>query len=374
MSRSRPRRHRRSVSPASATTASARGPAPRGAGERDEAWEAAGELIRRSTRILLICHVSPDGDAIGSLLGLGLGLRALGKTPICACESPIPPIFSFLPGFDTVVNTIETTPANSANPDTALFDLVVGLDCSDVARLGSIYDAGRLAGLPLLNVDHHVTNLYFGDVNLVQPRAASTAEIILTLLERLGVPIDYDKGSLATCLLTGIVTDTLGFRTSSVTPQVMQAAMRLMEAGASLSQVTQYAFHQRPLAELCLLARGLGRLQVEGALAWSEITLADRRTCGDVEDSDAGLAGMLVRTREVHVAAVFIESENNRVEISFRADPGFDVAQLALSLGGGGHPAAAGCSFDGSLGAAQARVLPMMRAILQEQQTMDGKQ
>jgi phosphoesterase RecJ-like protein len=331
-----------------------------------DSTQAAAEIIRRSTRILLVCHLSPDGDAIGSLLGLGLGLRALGKMPTLACESPIPLAFSFLPGFDTIVNTIEATPAGSSNPGAAPFDLVISLDCSDIARLGNIYDAGRLAGLPLLNIDHHITNIHFGDVNLVQPQAASTAEIILALLERLGVPIDYDKGGLATCLLTGIVTDTLGFRTSSVTPQVMQAATRLMEAGASLSQVTHYAFHQRPLAELCLLARGLGRMQAEGALAWSKVTLADHRTCGDVEDGDAGLAGMLVRTKEIHVAAVFVEGENGQVDVSFRADPGFDVAEVALSLGGGGHPAAAGCTVTGSLEAAQARVLPMLRAVLQE--------
>lgn len=332
---------------------------------QDEAWKAAVELIHRSTYILLICHVSPDGDAIGSLLGLGLGLRALKKTPTLACESPIPSKFSFLPGYDAIVNTIDAGP----------FDLVIGLDSSDPARLGSVYDAERLAGVPLINIDHHITNLYFGDVNLVDPNAASAAEMILTLLDHLGVSIGHDGMNpsapavpeIATCLLTGIVTDTLGFRTSSVTPQVMGAAMRLMEAGASLAEVTYHAFNQRPLTELSLLARGLNRMQAEDGLGWSEIMLADRHSCGHQGDGDAGLVGMLVRTREVCMAAVFSEKENNQVEISFRADPGFDVAQLALSLGGGGHPAASGCTIDGSLEAAKARVLPLLRAALDEQ-------
>jgi phosphoesterase RecJ-like protein len=358
---------------------------------QDEAWEAAVELIRRSTRILLICHVSPDGDAIGSLLGLGLGLRALGKTPTLACESPAPPKFSFLPGFDTIVNTIDADPRTKSfglSLRTKPFDLVIGLDCSDKARLGKIYNAdpparqaftrppdttplqegaSGLVGLPLINIDHHITNLYFGDVNLVDHKAASTAEIVLILLDRLGVSTDHDGGSIATCLLTGIVTDTQGFRTSNVTPRVMEAAVRLMEAGASLSEVTHHAFGQRPLVELSLLAQGLSRMQVEGALAWSEITLAARRACGHKGSSDAGLVGMLVRTKEIHMAAVFAEKENSQVEIRFRADPGFDVAQLALSLGGGGHPAASGCTIDGSLEAAKARVLPMLRAALKEQ-------
>jgi phosphoesterase RecJ-like protein len=335
-------------------------PSALSAGSLREAWEAAVELIRRSDRTLLISHVSPDGDAIGSLLGLGLGLRALGKTPTLACESPVPPKFSFLSGHETILNTPDK------GPDTKPYDLVIALDSSDIQRLGSIYDADRLAGVPLINVDHHVTNLYYGDVNLVDPTAASTAEIIIILLDHLGVALDHDGGSTATCLLTGVVTDTLGFRTFNVTPQVMRATIRLMEAGASLAHVTHHAFNQRPLVELCLLARGLSRSQAEDGLGWSEITLADRRACGHRGESDAGLVGMLVHTKEIQVAAVFTEKEKDQVEISFRADPGLDVAQLALSLGGGGHPAASGCTLDGSLEAVKARVLPMLRAALEE--------
>jgi phosphoesterase RecJ-like protein len=167
--------------------------------------------------------------------------------------------------------------------------------------------------------------------------------------------------------LTGIVTDTVGFRTSNVTTKVMDAAMRLMKAGASLSRVTHHAFNQRPLSELNLLAQGLNRLRAEDGVAWSEIYLYDRPTGETMEKGDAGLAGMLVRTREVRMAAVFIENENDQIEISFRADPGYDVAQLALSLGGGGHPAAAGCTLDGPLEVARERVLPMLRAALQKQ-------
>jgi phosphoesterase RecJ-like protein len=341
-----------------------------------ELWEAAVELIHRSTSVLLICHVSPDGDAIGSLLGLGLGLSVLGKMPTLACESAPPAKFSFLSGFESIVSEIDPTS----------FDLVIALDSSDVSRLGSVYDVDRLSDIPLINIDHHVTNLYFGEVNLVDSSAASTAEIVLSLLDYLGVSINSDQATdlpsralaisakparklrgIANCLLTGIVTDTLGFRTSNVTPRVMEAAMRLMEAGASLSQITYHAFNQRPLAELGLLARGLGRIQAEDGLAWSEITLADRHACGDTSNGDIGLVGMLVRTKEVHIAAVFTEKTNNQVEIGFRADPGFDVAQLALSLGGGGHPAASGCTIEGPLETAKARVLPMLRAALKEQ-------
>jgi phosphoesterase RecJ-like protein len=348
-----------------------------------EAWKTATQLIRDSSDILLICHVSPDGDAIGSLLGLGLGLRGIGKTVALACESPIPAKFSFLAGYTSIVNTL----------DTYGFDLVIGLDSSDPSRLGSVYDVDRLGGVPLINIDHHITNLRFGDINVVDPQAASTAELVLTCLDHLGVSIQSDGSSdlaqnegaatrekppqsseIATCLLTGMVTDTLGFRTSNVTPKVMAAAVRTMEAGASLSQVTYYAFNQRSLVELSLLASGLSRLQAEDGLAWSEITLADRHACGYAGDGDVGLVGMLARTKEIHIAAVFSEKDNQQVEISFRADPGFDVAQLALALGGGGHPAASGCTVDGSLESVKAQVLPLLRVTLDEQRRTNDSQ
>ena len=334
---------------------------------RMQSWEAAVALVQRSTNILLICHVSPDGDAIGSLLGLGLGLRILGKNPTMACESNPPPKYGFLPGFELIVN----------RSDSRTFDLVIGLDCSDRSRLGSVYEPLLLAGIPILNIDHHVTNDHFGDVNVVDPTAASVAEMIVSLLDHLGLPVDQTTGDasetgalrtgIATCLLTGIVTDTLGFRTSNVTAQVMKTSSRLLEAGASLPQITQRVFNQRPVAELGLLAQGLSRMQVEDGLAWSEITLSDRAAWGQSDDSNAGLVAMLVHTQEVHIAAVFTEKEDNQVEVSFRADPGFDVADLALRLGGGGHPAASGCTIEGSLEAAKARVIPMLRAVLEEQ-------
>jgi phosphoesterase RecJ-like protein len=342
---------------ASQPTLDSRAPEP-DSQDKELAWNSAVELIQQAADILVICHVSPDGDAIGSLLGLGLALRTLEKNSTLACESSLPQKFGFLPGFHSVVNEIESP----------RFDLVIGLDSSDPLRLGNVYDAEKLAGLPLINIDHHITNLYYGDVDVVDPTAASTAEMIVTLLDYLNVPLGTEAvPGLATCLLTGIVTDTLGFRTSNVTKRVIASALRLMEAGASLSQVTHFAFHQRPLAELNLLARGLGRVQAEDGLAWSEISLDDLKVYGDGRNGDAGLVGMLARTKEVHMAAVFTEKEGNRVEIGFRADPGFDVSQIALSLGGGGHPAASGCTIEGPLDAAKARVLPMMRAALAEQ-------
>lgn len=317
-------------------------------------WQAATSLIQRARNILLICHVAPDGDAIGSLLGLGAALYVLGKEPALACESEIPNKFEYLPGHKSIIQRV---------PDRA-FDLVVGLDCSDTRRLGSVYDAESMRHIPLINIDHHTTNFLFGQVNLVDETAVSTSEIILYLLDHLRVSLDKD---IATCLLYGIVTDTIGFRTPNVTPKVMSATVRLMQAGAPLAEITHAAFNQRPLADLRLLICGLNRLQMENGLMWSDIPLSIRVECGHQGNGDAGLASVLARTKGVWASAVFCETQDGRVEISLRAAPGFDVAQTALSLGGGGHPTAAGCSVDGPLEAAKERVLTMLRTSLAEQ-------
>ncbi len=318
------------------------------------AWQAATNLIRPARRILIICHVSPDGDAIGSILGLGEALRSLDKAPTLACESEIPAKYAYLPGHQSIVQHLSTS----------TFELIIGLDCSDIRRLGSVYDAESMPATPLINIDHHTTNTLFGEVNLVDDTAVSTSQVILSLLDHLHVPLNRD---IATCLLYGLVTDTIGFRTPNVTPEVMQVAFRLMEAGASLADITHSAFNQRPLADLKLLTCGLNRMQVDNGLIWSDIPLSVRAECGHQGTGDAGLSSILARTQGTYMSAVFCEMSDGRVEISFRAAPGFDVAQVALALGGGGHPTAAGCSVDGPLKAAREKVLAMLRTSLTEQ-------
>ena len=184
----------------------------------------ASQLIQSAHRPLLICHIAPDGDAVGSLMGLGRALRQMGLDPILACADPVPSKFNYLSNIETVLSEIND-----------LFDLVISLDCSDLERLGHFTQMQAFESAPLLNIDHHLTNLGFGDVNLVDARASSAAEVVLGLLEYMAIPIDTE---LATCLLTGIVTDTRGFRTSNVNIPVMEAAVQLMKAGASLPYIT----------------------------------------------------------------------------------------------------------------------------------------
>jgi phosphoesterase RecJ-like protein len=217
-----------------------------------------------------------------------------------ACSDPVPARFNYIPYVGAIVQDVS-----------ASFDLVISLDCSDLKRLGHFPQMPTFRSVPLLNIDHHLTNLDFGDVNLVDPQASSTAEVVLWLLEYMALPLDAE---LATCLLTGIVADTRGLRTSNVTIQVME-----------------------------------------------------RRTAGYAGNGDAGLVSFLVSGDDADVAVVFVEREDSRIEVSLRAVPGFDVAQVALQLGGGGHALAAGCNLPGPLGEAQARVLAALRADLARQ-------
>ncbi|OQY24016.1 MAG: hypothetical protein B6I34_04050 [Anaerolineaceae bacterium 4572_32.1] len=315
--------------------------------------EQASRLIRSARYPLLICHVAPDGDAVGSLTGLGHALRHEGLEPILACSDPVFARFNYIPGVESIVQEVNTT-----------FDLVISLDCSDMGRLGHFPQMPGFDDVPLLNIDHHLTNLEFGDVNLVDPHASSAAQVVLRLLDYMEIPLNAD---LSTCLLTGIVSDTRSFSTSNVTIQVMEAALRLMKAGASLPRITQHALNRRPVSAILLWGAALTRFQIEDRVAWTGISLAMRRAAGDESNGDTGLANFLVSADGADAAVVFAEREDGRIEVGLRAVPGFDVAQVALQFGGGGHALAAGCNLSGPLEKAQSNVLAALRASLVRQ-------
>ncbi len=313
----------------------------------------AHQLIQAARYPLLICHVAPDGDAIGSLMGLGRALRQMGRQPILACSDSAPAHFDFIPGVKAIVQEVDD-----------LFDLVISLDCSDLRRLGHFPEMPGFDNHPLINIDHHQTNLDFGDVNLVDHQAASTTEMVLRLLEYMDISID---ARLATCLLTGLVTDTRGFRTNNVTPQVMDAALRLMKAGAALPYIARHTLDRRPSGALRLWGAALARLHVDNGVIWTSIPLEMRRAVDFVGNSDTGLVSFLVSADDADVAVIFNEREDGRIEIGLRAMPGFDVAQVALQFGGGGHVLASGCTIPGPLEEAQDRFLTALQADLARQ-------
>jgi phosphoesterase RecJ-like protein len=299
-------------------------------------------LIEDADHILLVSHVAPDGDAIGSLLGLGWLLGQQGKKYTLACQDPVPDSYFFLPGSRQIVHQVNGT-----------YDLVISLDCSDRYRMGTVMNDG-LADLPLINIDHHVTNTGFGAVNWVDPATVSTTQMVLTLADALGWEL---TPQVAVCLLNGLVTDTRSFRTANVDAAAMRAALRLMEAGASLSQITRQALEQRPLASVRLWGEAIARMQTRDGLLWTWVTAAMRLRWNLGLEDASGLANFLSGIREARIVIVFTEREEGTVDVSMRAAPDLDVAQAALRLGGGGHPQAAGCTLEGDPAEIERRVL-----------------
>ncbi|MFN2166167.1 MAG: DHH family phosphoesterase, partial [Anaerolineae bacterium] len=283
--------------------------------------------IGRARRVFTLCHVAPDGDAIGSLLALGGLLRNLGKEVTLACQDLVPAIYAWLPDSDEIV------PHGSGD-----YDLVISLDCSDERRMGNVYE-DALRSLPLVNIDHHVTNTYFGTVNWVDSTAVATAQMVLTLAEALGWPLTQP---VATCLLTGLVTDTRSFRTANVDAAALRAALQLVEAGVSLSAITRRVLEQRPLASVRLWGEAIGQATLQGDVLWTEVTRPMRQRWSAGENGDSGLANFLSGVREAQIAVVLTERDDGTVDVGMRSAPGYDVSGVALNLGGGGHPQASG--------------------------------
>lgn len=290
------------------------------------------QLFQAAQRVLLVSHIRPDGDAIGSLLGLGASLRAAGKGVQMVLEDGLPASFHYLPGWREVVRK----PSGE-------FDLIVTLDCSDMVRTGA-----TLTGLraPDLNIDHHVTNLNFARLNLVDTQAVATAEVLAANLSKWGLPLTVE---VAEALLTGLITDTLGFRTSNMSPGAMRLAADLMEAGADLPDLYARALLQRSYEAVRLWAAGLAQMDREGPLVWTTITLADRQAAGYPGRDDADVINVLSSINDAAIAIIFVEQPNGGVKVSWRAQPGYDVSGLALSFGGGGHPAASGVEIKGEI-------------------------
>lgn len=304
--------------------------------------------------ILALCHVDPDGDAIGSLLGLGWLLRGLpGKrTVVLACQDTPPENLRFLPG----VNEIRT------DPPLEPWDLIVTVDASDERRLGEPFAKLRRAGsaAPVLVIDHHITNTYFGAIHHVNPGAAATAQILADLASELGVPVSPNA---ATCLLAGLLTDTLGFRTTNTTAATLATAMRLVEAGGNLAEIAQRTLSDRPAAILQLWGAALSGLRLADGVISVAVSQAMRKAAGVPGEDTGELVSQLITANEANLAAVFNEISDHAIKVSMRARRGYDVAQLAVRLGGGGHPQAAGCTLNGSLSQVQARVLPLLASI-----------
>jgi phosphoesterase RecJ-like protein len=296
------------------------------------AWGAAASALKTAERVAIACHVNPDGDALGSLLGAALGLKNAGKEvyPSWGAEPvSVPFAYSFLPGADLLVQ-----PA-----DVPEVDVFLALDCGAGSRLGSLVDRAKAAPVSI-NVDHHPGNDDFADHNIVVTTASSTAELLMRLLIESGVDIDVD---IATCLYTGIVTDTGRFSYANSSPATLRLAADLLSLGVDAPRVAQEVFESAPFGYMKLVGRVLDRaiLHAEERFVYSWITKADLAETEVAVEETENLIDLVRPTRDADVAGLFKEQSDGEWRVSLRSR-GPSVGALARSRGGGGHELAAG--------------------------------
>jgi phosphoesterase RecJ-like protein len=291
------------------------------------------QALESANSLLVVSHIRPDGDAIGSLLGLGLALREIGKEVQMVSADGVPAAYQHLPGGDLVIKHPKGT-----------FDMVIVLDCSDLKRVGNALNGYHA---PDVNIDHHVTNLNFAKYNLVDKKAVATTEILAVNFSKWNLPITQ---SIATVLLTGLLTDTLGFRTSNMTPQALRVAADLMELGADMPELYSQVLIQRSYEAVRFWGRGLTNINRDGSIIWTSLTLEDRKSAGYSGRDDADLINVLSSINDALIAIIFVEQPKGGIKVSWRAQPGYDISHIAQFFGGGGHPAAAGAEIPGSVG------------------------
>lgn len=298
--------------------------------------------LQGATRIWLPLHVSPDGDCLGSSLAFARALRAHGYDCAVISSDPIPDVYKdFYREDEVLIGAVPPGPPASH---------IACLDISDPVRTGDFYKANedafnRKNGVKILNMDHHATNLQFGDLNLLDTRAAACAEQVAMSLDELGWGVDAD---MARYVLMGVVTDTLGFRTNATTPRTLRVAAHMMERGADLFSIVDAVFNTRPLTTLMLWSLALANVSLGagGRVIYVRITADMLNRAGAKEEELEGLSSYLASVRgSVKVAAVLKEREDGTTRASLRSSPGVDVASIARQFGGGGHPQAAGATI-----------------------------
>jgi phosphoesterase RecJ-like protein len=298
--------------------------------------------------LLLASHVRPDGDAVGSLLGLGLVLEAAGKAVQMVLVDGVAASFRHLEGADRIKRSFEPG-----------FDTFITLDCADFRRAGGPFAA---LNQPNINIDHHKTNERFGELNLIEGEEVATSAILTKYLPAWGYPITKP---VAAALLTGIITDTLGFRTSNVTPEALRQVATLMESGVDMPDLYMRGLVHRSYAAARYWGRGLSKLEHRDGIVYGSLTLEDRKLVGYSGSDDADLINVISAIDGFKIGMIFVEQPANHVKISWRAlQPGIDVALVAVQFGGGGHAAAAGADVEGSLEEVQQNVLRRTKEML----------
>lgn len=297
-------------------------------------FSRAGEVLTEATEVAFACHVNPDADALGSMLGLAAFLRSRGVRTVCSYPNdPLePPRWaSMLPGADDLVPAREFPKSP---------DVMVTCDCAAFDRLAQLGHVANRAR-ELIWIDHHRSNDGLGTIPLIDGDASSTCEMVFRLIETMGGPMPDDT---AICLYAGLVTDTGKFQYEATTPETLRIAARLREHDFDHSRLVQALYEDNPPSYLRLVGVALGRLEhvADAGLVWTYLTQADLRDAGIKAGETEDLIDVIRTARDVDVAAIVKQQKDGRFKVSVRSRGGHDLATVAAAFGGGGHRLAAG--------------------------------
>lgn len=307
--------------------------------------------VKQRESFLLTTHVNPEGDAIGSTLALAIALSSAGKKVKVYTVDPVPKSLKFLPSSD-MVEQVQTVNQG--------FDAVITVDCGDLDRV-KLFDRDNVPGDILINIDHHVTNSRFGDINLIEDSVAS-AELVYEIIKGLGIFVSSD---IATCLYTAIMTETGSFRYSNTNLRAFEMAEELVKAGAEPWKISENVYSRNSAGRIMLLAEVLSNLEFnrDKNIAWITVMEEMYQRTGTTKEDVEDFINYPRSIEGVEVAVLFRETDHDW-KISFRSNGRIDVAKVALEFGGGGHSMASGCLLKGSLEDVKARIIEKLEEVL----------
>jgi bifunctional oligoribonuclease and PAP phosphatase NrnA len=304
------------------------------------------QQLKSSRRILLATHTNPDGDAMGSLVALGLCLDTMGKTVTLYDESPIPAVYRYLPEANRVIRHL---------PIGAMYDTAVVLDCGDFARIGEGQAPVRQCSV-IINIDHHTTNTGFGTLQEIDTNACATAEIVYRIIKTLAVPITRN---MAVSIYTGILTDTGSFRFSNTNRAAFTICQEMIDCGVNPYDVARHVYGTYSLGRIKLLNLALDSIEISenGKLSMMTLTQDMMKETGTRSQDVDGIINYARAIEEVRVAVLIQESVNgqrvgdspDQYHVSLRSDGTVDVGAVASTFGGGGHISAAGFNIETTL-------------------------
>ena len=311
--------------------------------------------LKACERVLVASHTNPDGDAIGSLIAMGLAMKALGKRVTMYNESPIPAVYQFLPAIDGISDRIA---------DFSVYDTALVLDCGDLERVGEAYAAVGVVPI-IINIDHHVTNTRFGHLQYIDTDACSSAEIVYRLIRDLAVTISE---AMAWSIYTGILTDTGSFRFSNTNRAAFSICEEMLSIGVDPWMVAQYVYGTYSLGRIKLLNLALDTIELahDGKVSLMTVTRKMLEKTGTRPEDADGMINYARGIEDVRLAVLIqqdgngnsVSNGNGPYHVSLRSDGSVDVAAIAAAFGGGGHASAAGFNVDAmSLSALKARIL-----------------